>query len=53
VFVSANKNDFWAEPEKGKKGKTPTIHPDLNVEADAAGLQFFGKLDLGLLRLGV
>ena len=45
IFVSANKTDFWDGP--------PQIHRDLKDELDAAGLQFFGKLDAALGRLGI
>jgi hypothetical protein len=47
IFVSANKVDFWASGDK------PTIHPDLEVEAQAVGLQFFGRLDEALRSLGI
>ena len=47
LFVSANKADFWTNRD------TPTIHPDLEAEANAAGLQFFGRLDEALRSLGI
>jgi len=47
VFVSANKADFWANRD------TPQIHPDLEAEAQAAGLRFFGRLDEALRELGL
>lgn len=46
-FVSGNKADFWVNPGR------PALHPDLEREADAAGLRFFGRLDLALRELGV
>jgi len=52
IFVSANKKDFWAN-EEGKGREKPTIHLDLKAEADAVGLQFFGRLDLALRTLGI
>lgn len=47
IFVSANSADFWA------KRDVPTINPDLEAEARAAGLQFFGRLDEALRSLGI
>jgi hypothetical protein len=31
----------------------PVIHPDLEAEAHAAGLRFFGRLDEALRSLGI
>ena len=45
-FVSANKSDFRA-------GTDPTIHPDLMDEMLAAGLQFSGRMDVALRKLGL
>jgi PIN domain len=47
IFVSANKADFWANRD------SPAIHPDLEAEARAAGLRFFGRLDEALRSLGI
>ncbi len=47
VFVSANKADYWADRN------TANIHPELEDEARAAGLKFFGRMDLGLRALGI
>ena len=53
IFVSANRKDFWTDVEGKEKEKRPTIHRDLEAEANAAGLQFFGRLDEALRVLGV
>ncbi len=45
LFVSGNKADFWDGP--------PQLHRDLRDEFAAAGLQFFGKLEAALGRLGI
>ena len=45
LFVSGNKADFWEGP--------PRIHRDLEIELQAVGLQFFGKLNAALGRLGI
>ena len=45
LFVSANKADFW---DGG-----PQLHRELKDEFDDAGLQFFGRLEAALGRLGI
>jgi hypothetical protein len=45
IFVSGNRSDFWDGP--------PQLHRDLRIEFDEVGLQFFGKLDAALGRLGI
>ena len=47
IFVSANKADFWFDKDNS------SLHPDLKDEADASGLQSFGKLDDALRVLGM
>ncbi len=47
IFISANKADFWADKH------TSRIHPDLDGEANAAGLSFHGKLNDALRELGI
>ena len=44
LFVSANKADFW---------DGPPLHAELKGEFDTSGLQFFGKLEAALGRLGI
>jgi hypothetical protein len=47
VFVSANKADFWEAKNKAD------IHPDLEPQLTAVGLEFFGTLEASLGSLGV
>jgi hypothetical protein len=47
VFVSANRADFWEPKNK------PDIHPDLEPELTAVGLEFFGTLEAALGSLGI
>ena len=47
VFVSANKADFW------EAKNNPSIHPDLEPQLTAVGLEFFGTLEAALGGLGV
>jgi hypothetical protein len=47
VFVSANKADFWEAKNK------PDIHPDLEPQLTAVGLEFLGTLEAALGSLGV
>jgi hypothetical protein len=47
IFVGADKAAFWVNRE------TPTVHPDLDAEAIASGLRFFGRLDEALRTLGI
>ena len=47
VFVSANKADFWEAKHKAD------IHPDLEAQLRAVGLEFFGTLEAALGSLGV
>jgi hypothetical protein len=47
VFVSANKADFWEAKNKAD------IHPDLEPQLTAVGLEFFGTLEAALGSLGV
>jgi hypothetical protein len=51
IFVSANKADFWAKDNQNKP--IPSLHADLDAEAKEAGLDFFGRMDEALHRLGV
>jgi hypothetical protein len=45
LFVSANKADFW--------DGQPQLHRELRDEFNDAGLQFFGRLEAALGRLGI
>ena len=47
VFVSANKADFWEAKHKAD------IHPDLEPQLTAVGLEFFGTLEAALGSLGL
>jgi hypothetical protein len=47
VFVSANKADFWAAKNRAD------IHPDLEPQLTAVGLEFFGTLEAALGSLGI
>jgi hypothetical protein len=47
IFVSANKADFWTNRDH------PSIHPELEIEAQESGLRFFGRLDEALRELGI
>jgi hypothetical protein len=47
VFVSANKADFWEAKNKSD------IHPDLEPQLRAVGLEFFGALEAALGSLGI
>jgi hypothetical protein len=47
VLVSANKADFWEAKNKSN------IHPDLEPQLTAVGLEFFGTLEAALGRLGI
>ena len=47
VFVIANKADFWDAKNN------PSIHPDLEPQRTAAGMEFFGTLEAALGSLGV
>jgi hypothetical protein len=51
IFVSGNKDDFWAT--SGQKNYTPRPHPDLATEMQAAGLDFSGDLVSALGLAGV
>lgn len=46
VLVSANKADFWEAKNKSD------IHPDLEPQLRAVGLEFFGNLEAALGSLG-
>jgi hypothetical protein len=47
VLVSANKADFWEAKHKAD------IHPDLEPQLTAVGLEFFGTLEAALGSLGI
>ena len=47
VLVSANKADFWEAKHKAD------IHPDLEPQLSAVGLEFFGTLEAALGSLGI
>ncbi len=47
VFVSANKADFWEAKNKAD------IHPELDPQLSAVGLEFFGTLEAALGSLGI